>query len=116
MTTFDIVAERLHFLMVSNGDKGASMHRFRTARELGLLIRQSRADAGITQANLATRANVGRQWLSAVEAGHHDRAEIGMVLAVLTALEIRLFADTERPSEPPPAGAAERSVDSAPPD
>lgn len=68
------------------------------ARDVGASIRAARRARGLSQAQLAERARVGRQWLVAVEKGH-DRAELGLVVAVLRALDIRL---TLRPAAPPP--------------
>jgi transcriptional regulator with XRE-family HTH domain len=73
----------------------------RSARDFGAVIREGRATRGWTQAELAERASVGRQWLVAVERGRHSGAEIGMVLSVLTALGVELLA---RPEARPPPG------------
>ena len=56
---------------------------------LGGAIYQRRTDLGLTQADLARRANVSRQWLVAVERGK-DTAEIGRVLAVIRVLGLQL--------------------------
>ena len=63
------------------------MRPIRTPREFGLAIRRARTDRGWTQAELADRARVGRQWLSELEGGKRT-AELGRVLAVLEALEL----------------------------
>ena len=69
--------------------------------EVGVLIRDARQSRQLTQAQLAAKARVGRQWLVAVEAGTHERAEIGKVLSVLSAQDIELFARTsDEPAEP----------------
>jgi y4mF family transcriptional regulator len=52
-------------------------------------IYQRRTDLGLTQAELARRANVSRQWLVAVEGGK-DTAEVGRVLAVIRVLGLQL--------------------------
>lgn len=57
----------------------------RDARDVGAAIRAARRAHGFTQAQLAEKAGVGRQWLVAVERGH-DRAEIGKIAAVMQAL------------------------------
>lgn len=61
------------------------MRALRTPREVGLLIRRARSDRGWTQAELAERAGVGRQWLSELEGGKRT-AELGRVLSVVDAL------------------------------
>jgi y4mF family transcriptional regulator len=63
--------------------------RIATARDLGLVVRQSREDRGQTQAQLATEAGVSRRWLSDLEAGKAT-AEVGLVLRTLHALGLGL--------------------------
>ena len=65
--------------------------RIRTPLDLGLIIRERRRKLGLTQNSLAEKAAVGRQWLVAVEQGK-ARAEIGLVLRTLAALDIELHA------------------------
>ena len=65
--------------------------RIRTPLDLGLIIRDRRRKLGLTQISLAEKAAVGRQWLVAVEQGK-PRAEIGLVLRTLAALDIELHA------------------------
>jgi HTH-type transcriptional regulator/antitoxin HipB len=75
-------------------------HRFLTTPEaVGQAVREGRKAAGWTQAELATRAGVGRRFVVDLEAGH-ERAELGKVLAVLEALDIHA---TALPPPPPPA-------------
>lgn len=52
-----------------------------TPGQVGARIRQLRKGKHLTQAQVATAAGVSRQFVSALERGH-DRAEVGMVLAV----------------------------------
>lgn len=59
----------------------------RTTRELGGALRQARRARGMSQADLARAARVGRSWLSAVERGKRT-AEIGLVLQVLDTLRL----------------------------
>lgn len=63
------------------------MRPIRTPRELGLAIRRARTDRGWTQAELADRAHVGRQWLSELEGGKRT-AELGRVFSVIEALQL----------------------------
>jgi HTH-type transcriptional regulator/antitoxin HipB len=74
----------------------------RSAMQLGTTIRAAREDRNWTQVELARRAGVGREWLVAVERGRHSRAEVGMILRVLSALDVELYvarADPERALE-----------------
>jgi HTH-type transcriptional regulator/antitoxin HipB len=87
------------------------MYRLSTARDIGALIRDRRQEAGLTQEQLAAKAQVGRQWLVAFESGAHDRAEIAKVLAVLAAVGVRLYVDDGEVTQPGPATAGEPSVD-----
>jgi len=64
----------------------------RTPAELGALIRDRRKQLHLDQAALAHRVGVSRQWLIDVERGH-ARAELGLVLRILAALNIRIDAD-----------------------
>ena len=66
--------------------------------ELGLAVRRARADRGWTQAELASRARVGRPWLSELETGKRT-AELGRVLSVLDALGFAITL-TDAPSTP----------------
>ena len=67
------------------------MH-IRTPLDLGLVIRQQRRHLGLNQADLASRVGVGRQWIVAIEQGK-ARAELGLVLRTLAALELTLAVD-----------------------
>lgn len=71
----------------------------RSTADTAAAVRAARRARGLTQAQLAERAGVGRQWLVALEKGH-DRAELGKVLAVLSALGLTL---TTREAPAPPA-------------
>ncbi len=75
------------------------MPAMRNAADVGAAIRAARRAQGLTQAQLAERAGVGRQWLVALEGGH-DRAELAKVMAVLEALGL---ATGTRPDADAPA-------------
>ncbi|HJQ59469.1 MAG TPA: helix-turn-helix domain-containing protein [Vineibacter sp.] len=63
--------------------------------ELGSLLRARRQALGLSQSEVARRADVGRQWLIAVEQGKTG-AELGLVLRTLSALGLTLsIAETE---------------------
>ncbi|MCY4101659.1 MAG: helix-turn-helix domain-containing protein [bacterium] len=63
------------------------MRPLQTSRDLGAAIRRARQDRGLSQAELAARAGVGRPWLSEVERGKRT-AEVGRVLLVVSALDL----------------------------
>ena len=65
------------------------MRPLRTSRDLGAAIRRARQDRGLSQAELAARAGVGRPWLSEVESGKRT-AEIGRILLVVSALDLTM--------------------------
>lgn len=68
----------------------------RSARTLGILLRDQRRRRGLTQEQLARRAAVSRQWLSGLERGR-ERAELGRVLRTLASAGVILKFE-ERPS------------------
>jgi HTH-type transcriptional regulator/antitoxin HipB len=63
--------------------------RIRTSQDLGLLIRERRRALGLDQLELAQKVGVSRQWLVEVEKGK-ERAEIGLLLRTLAALDLAL--------------------------
>lgn len=67
------------------------MH-IRTPLDLGLVIRQQRRHLGLNQTDLASRVGVSRQWIVAIEHGK-ARAELGLVLRTLAALDLTLAVD-----------------------
>ncbi|MGL5810299.1 MAG: helix-turn-helix domain-containing protein [Nocardioides sp.] len=56
-----------------------------TVRELGVAVRSARQEQGMTQADLATRLGVGRDWIVRLEKGH-PRLEAQRVLDALAVL------------------------------
>jgi HTH-type transcriptional regulator / antitoxin HipB len=60
--------------------------------DLSSLVRGRRQALGLSQAELATRANVSRQWVSAFELGRPG-SELRLILRLLEALELRLSVD-----------------------
>lgn len=65
--------------------------RISTLRQLRNLVRGTRLEQGLSQQSLAERAGVSRKWLSEFERGNPN-AQLGLVLAVLDALQICLTA------------------------
>jgi HTH-type transcriptional regulator / antitoxin HipB len=62
----------------------------RSALRLGRSLVSLRKSRGLTQAALAERARVSRQWLITAERGESDRLEIGRLMQVLDALDATL--------------------------
>ena len=60
------------------------------------MIRARRKQLGLDQRTLAERIGVSRQWLVEVEKGK-PRAELGLVLRALHALELAIDVGTEAP-------------------
>src|SRR5271168_3516741 len=61
----------------------------RNPTDLGAFIRDRRSQLGLDQAELAERSGTSRKWLIEVEQGK-PRAEIGLILRTLKALEVSL--------------------------
>lgn len=66
--------------------------RIRTPLDLGLVIRDRRRKLGLSQTELARKAGVGRQWVVSIERGK-SRAEFGLLLRTLSALDLSLVTD-----------------------
>ncbi|GAA3636174.1 hypothetical protein GCM10022223_63280 [Kineosporia mesophila] len=71
--------------------------RVTTVRDLGALVRAARQTQGMTQADLAARLGVGREWVVRLESGQ-PRVEAQKVLDTLVVLGLGL--DVEQPSAP----------------
>lgn len=82
-------------VMLPNDDELDAAMLARTPADLGAVIRDRRRRLGLDQATLAKRVGVSRQWIIEVERGH-PRAELGLVLRALDALDIRLDAAVDR--------------------
>lgn len=72
----------------------------RTPAELGTLIRNTRQKLRLDQASLSKKIGVSRLWLNEIEQGK-PRAEIGLVLRTLAALNITLSAATAEKRKTP---------------
>lgn len=64
------------------------------AKELGLIVRDSRKQQGLTQEDLAGLTGTGRRFISDLEQGK-ETAELGKVLLVLAALGLALYAQSK---------------------
>ncbi|MDP2378392.1 helix-turn-helix domain-containing protein [Reyranella sp.] len=67
----------------------------RTPADLGAVIRDRRRQLKLDQAAFAKRIGVSRQWVIEIERGH-PRAELGLVLRALDALNIRIDVDADQ--------------------
>ena len=64
----------------------------RSPAELGAVIRDRRKQLKLDQAAFAKRIGVSRYWVIMIERGH-PRAELGLVLRAIDALDIHLDAN-----------------------
>jgi transcriptional regulator with XRE-family HTH domain len=79
-----------------------------TVMELGAVVQEARRRRQWTQAELARRAQVSRRWIVALESGQAAGAELGRVLAALSALDLRMTFSL--PSAAAEGGAAEAAT------
>jgi HTH-type transcriptional regulator/antitoxin HipB len=80
-----------------------AMQPIQTTRAFGSAIRRARKNHGLSQAQLAAKAGVGRPWLSELETGKRT-AELGRALSVLSALDLAI---TFVPSPTPDASGVD---------
>jgi len=78
----------------------------RTTSDLGKAIRAYRLHAGLSQQALADLVGTTQDWISGIERGR-PRAEIGLVLRTIVALQIPLDV-------PPPEFASQRALSAQP--
>lgn len=81
--------------------------RIRTARDIGILIREARNRRGLSQSALAKMINTTQTWVSWIENGKPS-AEIGNVLLVLTTLGVEMNFDLPTVSPSPLSGGDDR--------
>jgi y4mF family transcriptional regulator len=74
----------------------------RTPADLGAVIRDRRKQLKLDQAAFAKRIGVSRQWVIEIERGH-ARAELGLVLRAIDALNIALDANIHQTRRRPGA-------------
>jgi transcriptional regulator with XRE-family HTH domain len=72
--------------------------RYEPQRALGLAIRAARAEAGLTQAQLARAANLNKTWISHIESGRVNPA-YGTLRRIASALHVHLSALIARGEE-----------------
>lgn len=74
----------------------------RSLTRLGRAVGGLRRERGLTQATLAERAGVSRQWLNGLENGRIEGLEVGRLMRVLDTLGASLMIrDDARTSEEP---------------
>lgn len=78
-----------------------ALRRISTPHDLGAAVRDARTAANLTQAELAERAEVSREWLIGLERGNRPRAELTKILGVLAALDQPLLLGYEEQDEAP---------------
>ncbi|MGQ4536462.1 helix-turn-helix domain-containing protein [Dermabacteraceae bacterium P13264] len=87
------------------------LRRVLTPHDLGAAVKDARASAGLTQAQLAKRAGVSREWLVGLERGARPRAEFAKIVAVLGALGMQLSVSASVPASAAPGAEEERETD-----
>jgi HTH-type transcriptional regulator / antitoxin HipB len=70
--------------------------RLRNPDQLGRTVRLRRQEKGLSQSALATQLGVGRKWVIHLESGN-PKAELGLVLKALEALDLRASLSEEKP-------------------
>ena len=68
----------------------------RNAEQLGRAVRLKRQEKGLSQGTLAAQLGVGRKWIIHLESGN-PKAELGLVLKLLAALDLRASLGDEPP-------------------
>ncbi len=68
--------------------------KVRTPADLGAVIRDRRRQLKLDQAGFAQKIGVSRKWVIEIERGH-PRAELGLVLRALDALDLHLDTATD---------------------
>ncbi len=63
--------------------------KINSIRDLAITVRGHRRDLGLSQAELASRAQVSREWVNGFETGKAT-VEFGLVIRVLDALDLGL--------------------------
>lgn len=66
--------------------------RIRSTEDLGAVVRERRRELGVSQAELAERADVTRQWIIRFERGTTD-VSLAKAISVLQVLDLELRAD-----------------------
>ncbi len=70
--------------------------QWRNPEQLGRAVRLKRQEKGLSQSALAAQLGVERKWVIRLESGN-PKAELGLVLKALDALDIRASLGEEKP-------------------
>ena len=84
--------------------------RVHSIRDVAVAVRGRRKDLKLSQTELAERAGVSRKWIYEFEAGK-PRAEFGLVIRVLEALDLSLDLDQSPEAERRTRGGLRGSSD-----
>lgn len=84
----------------------------RTPSDLGAAIREQRKKLGLDQATLAKRIGTSRRWVIGIEQGR-ARAELGLVLRTLAALDLRVDVAPDTTSKGAPTIDIDAIIESA---
>ncbi|WP_185443026.1 helix-turn-helix domain-containing protein [Kribbella qitaiheensis] len=76
--------------------RGVPVH---TVRDLGAAVRQARTEQNMTQADLAAKVGVSRNWIMRLEKGH-PRLETQLVLDAMAAAGVALTTVEDSLDEP----------------
>lgn len=71
--------------------------RWQNPEQLGRAVRLKRQEKGLSQSALAAQLGVERKWVLRLEAGN-PKAELGLVLKALDALDLRASLGDEKPA------------------
>jgi HTH-type transcriptional regulator/antitoxin HipB len=74
-------------------------------QDVAATVQGRRQELGLSQAELATRAGVSRDWVNQIEAGKAT-AEFGLVIRLLDALGLRLDIDVRASGDDTPTGGS----------
>ena len=78
----------------------AALLNARSLPQLGTAVRTLRRRREWSQAQLAHRAQVSRQWVIALESGQTEGMEVGRLMRVLDALDASLMVRDDAPVGP----------------
>lgn len=81
--------------------KDTGLINARSLAKLGLAVRTLRQRRAWSQAELAARAHVSRQWIIALEGGQTEGMEVGRLMRVLDALDASLMVRDDEPAALP---------------
>ena len=82
-------------------DWDGCLMKITTMRDLSATVRGRRQDLGLSPAELASMAQVSREWVSSVESGKAT-VEVGLVIRLLDALGLVLDLVTDDPATDEP--------------